>query len=97
MGRQFNLKFDDVVWEKSDANLQAWKDGKTGFPIVDAVREALSFHAIILLTLHASQAMRALKAQGYMHNRCRMITAMFLTKVCISDQQLNLWWLTAGS
>lgn len=37
MGRQFNLKFDDVVWETNAEHLQAWKDGKTGFPIVDAV------------------------------------------------------------
>lgn len=37
MSRPFNLKFDDIVWEQSAENLQAWKDGKTGFPIVDAV------------------------------------------------------------
>ena len=41
--------------------LQAWKDGNTGFPIVDA-------------------AMRELNTTGYMHNRCRMIVASFLTK-----------------
>jgi deoxyribodipyrimidine photolyase len=37
MSRPFNLKFDDIVWEQNTENLQAWKDGKTGFPIVDAV------------------------------------------------------------
>ncbi|KAK4704489.1 deoxyribodipyrimidine photo-lyase, partial [Phenoliferia sp. Uapishka_3] len=73
MGRPFNLKFDDIVWQQSDEHLQAWKDGKTGFPIVDA-------------------AMRALKAQGYMHNRCRMITAMFLTKDLLLDWRLGEKW-----
>lgn len=61
-GRPFNLKFDNIVWEENDQHFQAWKDGRTGFPIVDA-------------------GMRALAQQGYMHNRLRMIVAMFLTKV----------------
>ena len=43
------------------ANLERWKNGETGFPIVDA-------------------AMRELRETGFMHNRTRMITAMFLTK-----------------
>lgn len=66
MGRNFNEKYNDVVWEPSEENLQRWKDGKTGFPIVDA-------------------AMRAMKVEGYMHNRCRMIVAMFLTKDLLID------------
>ncbi|KAI5479988.1 hypothetical protein MNV49_002278 [Pseudohyphozyma bogoriensis] len=71
--RPFNLNYDDIVWEESDEHLQAWKDGKTGFPIVDA-------------------AMRALKTQGYMHNRCRMIVAMFLTKDLMLDWRLGEKW-----
>jgi deoxyribodipyrimidine photo-lyase len=39
----------------------AWRDGRTGFPIVDA-------------------GMRQLRAQGWMHNRVRMIVASFLVK-----------------
>lgn len=62
MGQNFNKKFDGVVWEYNDEDLQRWKDGKTGYPIVDA-------------------AMRALKKQGYTHNRNRMIVAMFLVKL----------------
>lgn len=47
---------------RHDANLfQAWCDGKTGIPIVDA-------------------AMLQLKETGWMHNRLRMVVAMFLTK-----------------
>lgn len=37
MNRPFNLKFDNIVWEENDAAFEAWKEGKTGFPIVDAV------------------------------------------------------------
>jgi deoxyribodipyrimidine photo-lyase len=39
----------------------AWRDGRTGYPIVDA-------------------GMRQLLAQGWMHNRVRMIVASFLVK-----------------
>ena len=47
---------------------EAWKQGRTGFPLVDA-------------------GMRQLLAQGYMHNRVRMVVASFLTK----DLHLG-WW-----
>jgi len=36
MGHAFQKKFDSVVWEPADDKLQAWKDGKTGYPLVDA-------------------------------------------------------------
>lgn len=47
MGRPWLEKYADVVWEDSQepgddgkaresANLRAWKDGQTGYPIVDA-------------------------------------------------------------
>lgn len=36
MGKPFNLKYENVVWEYDDDKLQAWKDGRTGFPLVDA-------------------------------------------------------------
>ena len=41
--------------------LEAWRNGRTGVPIVDA-------------------AMRQLASMGWMHNRLRMIAAMYLTK-----------------
>lgn len=37
MGRPYLEKFADVKWEANEEHLQAWKDGKTGVPIVDAV------------------------------------------------------------
>ncbi|KAG9002871.1 hypothetical protein FRB90_011296 [Tulasnella sp. 427] len=72
MGRPFNEKYADVFWEEDvDGEvLEAWKQGKTGYPIVDA-------------------AMRQCQSQGYMHNRARMIAAMFLTKDLMLDWRLG--------
>jgi deoxyribodipyrimidine photo-lyase len=89
MGRPFHEKYSVVVWESSGSaakdssgpdpdtqgtqanfdsggNFQKWKDGKTGYPIVDA-------------------GMRCVKEMGWMHNRLRMICAMFLTKHLMID------------
>ena len=61
---------ENIPWS-DDINLfNAWKDGKTGFPIVDA-------------------GMRQLNQTGWMHNRLRMITAMFLTKILLIDWRLG--------
>jgi deoxyribodipyrimidine photo-lyase len=57
----FNPAMRKVRWYKPGADFDAWRNGETGFPIVDA-------------------AMRQLNATGFMHNRLRMIVAMFLTK-----------------
>ncbi|MGC1307165.1 MAG: FAD-binding domain-containing protein [Phormidesmis sp.] len=56
----------DFPWDNDDDKFQAWCDGQTGYPIVDA-------------------AMRQLNTTGWMHNRCRMIVASFLTKDLIVD------------
>jgi deoxyribodipyrimidine photo-lyase len=45
----------------ADRRFQAWTEGRTGYPIVDA-------------------GMRQLLAEGFMHNRVRMIVASFLVK-----------------
>lgn len=55
-----------IPWENDSALFQAWCEGNTGFPIVDA-------------------AMRQLNQTGWMHNRLRMITAAFLTKLLLID------------
>ncbi|MGK7950108.1 MAG: FAD-binding domain-containing protein [Xenococcaceae cyanobacterium] len=59
-------EFKDFPWENNEDLFQAWCEGKTGYPIVDA-------------------AMRQLNETGWMHNRCRMIVASFLTKDLIID------------
>ncbi len=57
-------------WRDDKAMFEAWCEGKTGIPIVDA-------------------AMRQLNATGWMHNRLRMVVAMFLTKNCQIDWRLG--------
>lgn len=66
---------DDDTWDRDPdarADFDAWCEGRTGFPIVDA-------------------GMRELAATGHMHNRVRMITAMFLAK------DLRIWWMHGES
>ncbi|MBV6621344.1 MAG: deoxyribodipyrimidine photo-lyase [Rivularia sp. (in: Bacteria)] len=62
--------FKNFPWENNDEHFQAWCEGKTGYPIVDA-------------------AMRQLNQIGWMHNRCRMIVASFLTKDLLLNPQLG--------
>ncbi|MBE0482375.1 MAG: deoxyribodipyrimidine photo-lyase [Bacterioplanes sp.] len=64
--RAFKPETEAVRWRDSESDFQAWCDGRTGYPIVDA-------------------AMRQLRDQGWMHNRLRMISAMFLTKHLLID------------
>ena len=58
--------FKNFPWDNNLEYFQAWCQGKTGYPIVDA-------------------AMRQLNETAWMHNRCRMIVASFLTKDLIID------------
>lgn len=57
----FSAEYRNVEWPGTEAHFEAWCEGRTGFPIVDA-------------------GMRQLLTTGLMHNRVRMIVAMFLTK-----------------
>jgi len=61
LDEEFNADWRGLPWHEPGPLFEAWKEGRTGFPIVDA-------------------GMRELRATGFMHNRVRMITAMFLTK-----------------
>lgn len=70
LSEEFNSDYRGLPWDEPDEKLQAWKNGETGFPIVDA-------------------GMRELKTSGFMHNRVRMITAMFLTKDLHYDWRLG--------
>lgn len=67
---EFMEDWRGLPWEEPGETFEAWKDGKTGFPIVDA-------------------GMRELRTTGFMHNRVRMITAMFLTKDLHLDWRLG--------
>ncbi|EID09004.1 deoxyribodipyrimidine photo-lyase [Mycobacterium xenopi RIVM700367] len=57
-------------WHHNARWLDAWRDGRTGYPIVDA-------------------GMRQLAAEGWMHNRARLITASFLAKTLYLDWRLG--------
>ena len=57
-------------WHEDAEALEAWQEGRTGIPIVDA-------------------GMRQLAAEGFMHNRARMITASFLTRNLGIDWRLG--------
>ncbi|KAH9943504.1 DNA photolyase, FAD-binding/Cryptochrome [Epithele typhae] len=70
MGRPFQEKYANVQWETNEDHLQAWKEGRTGVPIVDA-------------------SMRQAREMGWMHNRGRMIAAMYLTKDLMIDWRLG--------
>lgn len=62
-----------IPWRKSSEALQAWQQGETGFPLIDA-------------------AMRQLVTTGWMHNRLRMVVAMFFTKNLLLDWRLGERW-----
>ena len=64
---------NEIEWENDPALLEAWQNGETGYPIVDA-------------------GMRQLRAEGYMHNRVRMIVASFLTKDLLIDWRKGYDW-----
>jgi len=70
LDKEFNPDWRGLWWAEPGKKFEAWKEGRTGFPIVDA-------------------GMRELLATGFMHNRVRMITAMFLTKDLHIDWRLG--------
>ena len=42
MGRPYLERFAAVRWEVNEEHLQAWKDGRTGYPIVDAAMRQIN-------------------------------------------------------
>ncbi|ELZ17552.1 cryptochrome/photolyase family protein [Natrinema limicola] len=67
---------NEIEWRNDPAELEAWKAGETGYPIVDA-------------------GMRQLRAEGWMHNRVRMLVASFLTKDLLTDWRAGYDWFRA--
>ena len=59
--------------KKAEQRFEAWKQGRTGYPFVDA-------------------GMRQLLAEGWMHNRVRMVTASFLVKDLHLEWQQGAAW-----
>jgi len=77
----FREAFTGFPWQRDETAWQAWVDGRTGFPVVDA-------------------AARQLQAEGFVHNRARMVAACFLTKHLLQPYRLGeahyLRWLVDG-
>ncbi len=69
-GQPFQDYTKKIKWRFNDDELNAWKSGNTGFPIIDA-------------------AMKQLINEGWMHNRLRMVVAMFFTKNMLHDWRLG--------
>ncbi len=75
LDEEFSPDWRGLAWDEPGDKFELWKNGMTGFPIVDA-------------------GMRELAATGFMHNRVRMITAMFLTKdLHIDWKQGESWFM----
>jgi deoxyribodipyrimidine photo-lyase len=60
------------AWRRDPQAFAAWREGRTGYPIVDA-------------------GMRQLAAEGWMHNRARLVTASFLCKDLYLDWRQGAW------
>lgn len=69
----FKTHTKNIPWADHPEHLQAWQQGRTGIPIVDA-------------------GMRQMLSTGWMHNRVRMIVAMFLCKNLLIDWRLGEQW-----
>lgn len=65
-GEPFRPETGLIQWQRDKQLFDAWCEGRTGYPLVDA-------------------AMRQLRETGWMHNRLRMVVAMFLTKQLFID------------
>ncbi|MDQ3616126.1 MAG: DNA photolyase family protein [Actinomycetota bacterium] len=65
-----NYRDRDDTWRDDPVGLEAWRRGRTGYPVVDA-------------------GMRQLIAEGWMHNRARLIVASFLAKTMYVDWRLG--------
>ena len=50
MGRPYQEKFTDIKWEVNENHFNAWKEGKTGVPIVDAGMRQLNTMGERILT-----------------------------------------------
>ena len=70
MSQAYQTSTDQIKWDFNEIHFTAWKDGRTGYPLIDA-------------------AMRQLSQTGWMHNRLRMVTAMFLVKNLFFDWRLG--------
>ena len=65
--------YRSIRWSNDREDIEAWKRGMTGYPLVDA-------------------GMRQLLAEGWIHNRVRMVVASFLVKDLLVDWRIGERW-----
>ena len=41
-GRNYRAKYDDMAWRNDEETFAAWREGQTGYPVVDAAMRQLS-------------------------------------------------------
>jgi deoxyribodipyrimidine photo-lyase len=71
--QEFQERYRDLEWASQNGHFDAWRDGRTGYPFVDA-------------------GMRQLRAEGWIHNRARLVAASFLTKELGIDWRRGERW-----
>jgi deoxyribodipyrimidine photo-lyase len=59
-------EYTSINWKNRQDDFEAWKNGQTGYPLVDA-------------------GMRQLVAEGWLHNRMRLVVGSFLVKDLLID------------
>jgi deoxyribodipyrimidine photo-lyase len=59
--QEYQERYRTLAWRRAPADLERWRQGQTGYPLVDA-------------------GMRQLRAEGWLHNRARLVVGSFLTK-----------------
>ncbi len=69
-GQPFQDYTKKIKWRFDEKEFNAWKEGETGFPIIDS-------------------AIKQMLSEGWMHNRLRMVVAMFFTKNMLHDWRLG--------
>ena len=86
MGRPFLERFSAVIWEEHQAPIDAAHGGGHDTQDGDNLRKWKEGKTGVPIV---DAAMRCIKEMGWLHNRMRMITAMFLTKDLMIDWRVG--------
>jgi deoxyribodipyrimidine photo-lyase len=78
--------YADVLWYDPRSAWQDWRDELRSMPYEDAPELVDAWRAGRTGYPFVDAGMRQLRAEGWMHNRLRMVTASFLVK------DLHTWW-----
>ncbi len=82
--------YADVLWHRPESARQDWRSGMRAMRYDDDPELWEAWCAGRTGYPFVDAGMRQLLAEGWMHNRLRMVTASFLVK------DLHVWWLTGA-